>query len=311
VRLQHYLEKRFVKKSVCIAFGIILLGLAALWQFGLSAHWTQRIQLGWSWDASFIGVGTIPDPTTGSFPAKDPISTTERRIAVISVDQAAGAVMLEDQYIVKDPLTGQVTWEYVYRAPVDPQTGAHLDAQYRGDFFVFPREVEKTTYQLRYSYLKGVPVAFQREEQIEGVPTYLFSYKGRGEYTESYAGTAEYPGINVQPGQEIKCADDQFAFNVWVEPLTGEMLKVAESCNSGDYVFDIATGKALTPVLRWSGVTLGDDIIRRAEQIRSARTAYLWASRYLPVGLLIAGLLALGLGALPLTVRKIRYVEPA
>ncbi len=300
-----------MKDRAFIALGIILLGLAALWPFGLSARWTQRIQPGWSWNSSFIGVATFPDPTTGTFPAKDAMSTTERRIAVVSVDQAAGAVMLEDRYIVKDPLTGQTTWEYVYRAPVDPQNGAHLDEKYRGDYFVFPREVEKKTYRLRYSYLKSVPVAFQREEQIEGITTYLFSYRGRGEYTEAYGGTADYPGTKVQPGQEIKCADDQFVFNVWVEPLTGEMLKVDESCTSGDYVFDIATGKPLTAIERWSGVTIGDDIIRRGEQIRSERTTYLWASRYLPVGLLIAGLVSFGLGALRNRKRKIRYVEPA
>jgi hypothetical protein len=300
-----------MNKRLWIVLASIFLGLAALWQFGLNGRWTQRIQPGWTWKSSFIGIATAPDLTTGTFPEQDPTSTTERRITVLSGDQAADALVLEDHYVVKDPLTGQTTWDYMFRAPVDPRTGAHLDVPYRGDYFVFPREVEKTTYRLRYSYLKGIPVAFQREEQIEGMTTYLFSYRGRGEYTESYAGTAEYTGITVQPGQEIKCADDQFSFNVWVEPVTGELLKVDEGCTSGDYLFDIATGKALSPVLRWRGVTIGDDIIRRAEQIRTARTTYLWASRYVGAGLLIAGLISLGLGVLRNTPKKHSYVEPA
>jgi len=285
-----------MSKRILVAFGLVLLAAAALWRFGLSTRWTQRLPPGWHWESNFIGINTYADPATGQFPESDVISIYERSVHLVPQGNRSGVVIAEDRYTVRDLTTGQPTWDYVYRASVDPTTGRHVEEPYHDDYFVFPRNVEKTTYQLRYSYLKGLPVAFQAEEEIEGVTTYLFEYKGRGEYTESYVGTADYSGITVEPGQEIKCADDQLFFKIWVEPVTGETLKVDESCYSGDYVYEIATGQALYPIVRWGGVTSGDDIILRAEHIRAERGRYLWASLYLPLLLLLAGLGLLGLG---------------
>jgi hypothetical protein len=112
---------------------------------------------------------------------------------------------------------------------------------------------------------------FVKEDTIEGVRTYLFEYTGRAEYTKSYRGTADYPGVKIQPGQEIRCADDVFYLRVWVEPFTGSMLKIAEGCESGDYVFDMATGARLKPVLVWWGETEGPDVLRHVELARSRR----------------------------------------
>jgi len=294
-----------VKPRVLIGFGLVLLGLAALWRFGLSSHWTARITPGWQWEANYVGIETSPDPTTGKFPEKDGTGAYKRTMVIVPKTTRSSAVLLEDHYVVVDPATDKTLWEVTFRAPVDPETGAHLEEKYHQDYFVFPRGVEKKSYNLRFAYLKGIPLSFQKEEEIEGIATYLFAYKGRGEYTESYAGTLDYPGIRVEPGQEIKCADDQFTLKLWVEPITGEILKTDESCYSGDYVFEIATGKALYPVMRWSGITAGDDVIRRAAEIRAARAEYLWAAFYIPCILSLAGLVALGIGGLRLKFRRI------
>jgi hypothetical protein len=195
--------------------------------------------------------------------------------------------------------TGKNVFEYVYHASVDPRTGAHFRKEYQGEYFVFPRNLEKKTYKLRFSYLKGIALSFQGEEEIENLNTYLFSYRGRGEYTESFAGTEEYPGLKFEPGQEVQCLDDQFVFKAWVEPLTGEIVKVEEGCKSGDYVSDVATGRPLYPLARWSGVMMGDDIFRRAEFTRRERGKYLWAALYLPCLFLSTGALCLGVGVFP------------
>jgi hypothetical protein len=272
------------------------MSMSALWRFALSPGLTQRIQPGWSWQSHFIGSNTYPDSLTGEFPEKDTIGNYERLIKIIPTGQESSGVKLQDSYLVRDEALKKVVWEYIFEAMVDPKTGAHLNKNYSDEYFVFPREVEKKTYKLRYSYLKGIPVAFQREEQIEGVNTYLFSYKGRGEYTESYLGTDEYPGIEVKPGQEIKCRDDQFLFDVWVEPVTGEVIKLDESCYSGDYVYDIASGKAIQAVSRWGGVTAGDNVIQRAAEVLEARTKYQVTNLYVPLILLVGGLAFLGVG---------------
>jgi hypothetical protein len=192
-----------------------------------------------------------------------------------------------------------VTYEYNYIAAVDPRTGAHLKPEYRGDYFLFPRNVERKTYNLRFAYLKGIPVAFQTEEEVVGLATYLFTYRGRGEYTESYTGTAEFPGVPVMPGQEIKCADDQFVFKAWVEPVTGEIIKIEENCLASDYIYEIATGKQLEVVDRWGGQTDGNDVINRVETVGRERTRLLWQRRYIPSGLFVTVLLCFGLVLLP------------
>lgn len=161
----------------------------------------------------------------------------------------------------------------------------------------------------RSNYLKGIPLEYQDEEDIEGITTYLFTYLGRGEYTESYSGTEQYPGIPVKVAQEIKCADDQLVFRVWVEPLTGEILKMMESCLSGDYIYDIASGQKITAVLRWAGTTGGDDVLIRANQIRAERARLQWFEVYLPaITALIGIILLVGEGVKRSSVRS-RYMK--
>lgn len=213
-----------MKKKLLILTGLALLIFAAVWQFALVPRLTERIPLGWTWKINYIGYQTFPDPQTGQMPEENTTGTYSQAISIVPNSEQPGSVELESEYLIQDTASGQITYEYDYVAPINPQTGEHLREEYRGDYFVFPKNVEKKTYNLRFSYLKGIPVAFQKEVEIEGLNTYLFTYRGRGEYTESYAGTEQYPGTKVKPGQEIKCADDQFIFKVWVEPLTGAII---------------------------------------------------------------------------------------
>ena len=222
-----------MRKKLVIGIGVVLIGLAAVWRFGVAPRLTQRVPPGWSWSSNFIGTTSYADPQTGELPEKATVATYERRMYLASEAGRPRAVTVEDSYITFDPKTRQKLWEYNYRAEVDPQTGAHVRPEYQGEVYVFPRNVEKTTYKFRNNYIKGVPLSFQREEEVEGVNTYLFAYKGRGEYTESYAGTKDFPGYKAEPGQELRCANDQFTVKVWVEPVTGEILKFDERCPSG------------------------------------------------------------------------------
>jgi len=288
-----------MRNRIFIAAGLALLGLTAVWQFVLIPRWTERIPAGWQWESAFIGFNAYPDPQTGRMPEGNLTGTYTHAITVVANSRRPGSLELDDEFLIRDVVSGNVTWEYNFRAQVDPRTGGHLKEEYLGDYFLFPRNVEQKNYNMRFSYLKGIPVAFQREEKVEGLATYLFAYHGRGEYTEAYAGTAKYPGTKVQPGQEIKCADDQLVFKAWVEPVTGEIIKIEENCHSNDYIYEIATGKQLGVVDRWGGETAGDDIVRRVDTVSLERAKLLRTTRYIPLSLLAGGLLCLGFVVLP------------
>lgn len=285
-------------KNAMIIAGLALIVFAAVWKFLICPGLILRLPPGWRWNANFVGVQTVPDKKTGSFPEKDATSLYIRNVRITDEKKRPASVSVEDKFTVINILDKKVLWEYILNADVDPRTGRHLKQEWKDDIFVFPRFVERKTYNFRNNYIKGAPLMYQKEEKIEGINTYIFSYKGRGEYTESYEGTKDYPGIKVKQGQEIRCADNQFVFKAWVEPATGEIVKLQESCMSGDYIYDIRTGKQLAAVLRWGGITAGDDVRNRAEKAQKERMRILWITAYLPLILLIIGIAGVGWGVL-------------
>lgn len=282
--------------------GVGLALFAAAWHFWLSTPWTIRIPRDWKLVANYVGTETWADPKTGKFPDRDDLGAYERRLRVVDAVDWPHSVVLEDSYSVRDLNTDAITFEYVTRETVDPRSGAQIKAPHEGEIVVFPRGVEKRTYTMRTNYIKGVPLAFSGEEEIDGLPTYAFSYHGPGEYTEAYSGTPQYPGVKVPAGQEIRCADDQFYYRVWVEPETGWQVKLAEGCPSGDYFYDVATNEKLGAVDRFTGETAGDNLVRRIEQVYQERRRYRLAAVYFP-GLLVTMSLGL-LGWALFSVRK-------
>ena len=285
-----------------VAGAILAVGAVAV-HFVANSMWGQRIPRDWSWESKFVGVATFADPKTGEIPKTDTPAIFIRSIQQQQQEGRPVFVMLKDTYAILDPATGKRTWEYVVDAKVNPGTGEHLLPEFRGEYFVFPRDVSPRTYKMRFSYLKGLPLAFIREEIVEDLHTYLFAYKGRGEYTESYAGTDQYPGVKVQPGQEIRCADDQYSLNLWVEPLTGEIIKWSETCLSGDELFDVKAGKHVAWLERWAGDAAGSDVQRNITLVKAQRKRILWGNYYLPAILLLAAVACLIIAA--------RRIKPA
>lgn len=279
-----------MRSRAALAFGLALVAAAAVWQFTLARRWTQRIPRGWSAAVHYVGTAAAVDPRTGQLPPGGALEFYERGQRVTSDSGRPRWVEVEERYLVRDAGTGRAVFDYTIRDTLNPQTGEHVDAQHRGDVALFPRDVQPRTYRLRSNYVNGIPLTFEREETLEGLQTYLFAYRGRLEQTAVYANsTGDFGGFKVARGQEVHCFDDQFYYRIWVEPRTGEQVKLEEGCPSGDYVFDVASGRPVMPVARWTGVTAGDDLIQRLEEIRRLRLQYLWASRYLGLTLLVTG----------------------
>lgn len=182
-------------KTVFLAAGLVLLGFAALWHFLVAPQWTQRIPPGWTWQTHFIGAQALPDERTGKLSEKDITILYSRETRIVDEGKRPSTVVIDDTYITKDVLTNQKTYEYAIRYPVDPRTGEHLTPAYRGDYALFPRNTARKDYRYRASYIvHGIPLAWQKEDELDGVKTDIFYYKGPIEYTITYLGTPEYPG---------------------------------------------------------------------------------------------------------------------
>jgi hypothetical protein len=278
--------------------GVACLLAAFLWHLRLADRWTRRIPPGWHISISYVGTQAVASQHhhTDTFPERDALAVYERSQRLIGAGTVPHSVVLESRLTIRDVRSDSVIREFVSHALVDERTGERLEPEYRGDIALFPRGVERRSYRLRSDYAQGIALRFEREETINGLDTYLFSYRGRGEYTSAYEGAPHAGGITVEHGQEIRCADDRFSYRVWVEPATGAAVKVEEGCTSGDYVYDVRTGRRLYAVARWSGATLGNSLVTRAAEVRRIRLRHVWASRYLPLGLTVLGLGLVALG---------------
>lgn len=287
-----------LRRTPCL-IGFALLAGALLWRTSIAPRWTQRIPPGWSLSTDFVGTQTYADSLTGRLPQRDVPGYYERRITVVSDSGRPHVVRLRHAVTIREPVAQRVTWEYITDELVDPRTGARAEPEFAGDIALFPRNVERRSYRIRTNYLEGQRVDFERVEDIGGLSTYLFSHRGRGDFGRSYVGTPSFPGIAFKPGQELRCKDDQFYLRVWVEPLTGAMVKLEEGCPSGDYVYDVATGQALFAVDRWRGSSAGTGLSLRVEQVQRERLRLLMVDRVIPLALGLAGLAFLLLGSIP------------
>jgi hypothetical protein len=283
-----------MKRSYIVA-AIVLASFATVWHFSLSSRWTRRVARDAVFTTHYVGTQTNADSKTGVVPQRDALSTYERIIRVQDAPDWPRSVVLQDRFTVRNIETRAIDFEYITNERIDPETGAWAEGPYKGEIVLFPRNVQRRTYKMRSNYLPGLPLKFSGIRAIGGLETYLFSYRGPIEYSAVYAGTPQSPGIKVLEGQEIRCADEQFYYRIWVEPRTGIQVQVQEGCPSGDFVYDKATGNKVSAVDRWNGVTTGSSLSSGITEIYAARRRYL-SALCLPVILLIGscGVLAVG-----------------
>jgi hypothetical protein len=289
---------------------LLFIAAAVLWTFTIAPRWTQRLPPGWSWRVRSVATIRMPDPKTKGFGTETIAAPQVFEAGITDNSSRPTAVKVRDRYTAYDASTDQVAWEYLFSASVDPKTGRHLNPEYRDDYFVFPRNVEKKTYKIRYSFLKGIPVAFQQEEMVGGLNAYVFAFKGEADVRDTYAGTPDFPGITMKAGQEVRCSDAGFVFKAWVEPVTGEIIKLENSCYSGDYIYDIATGEKLEALQSWGGVTAGDDVTIQVRSLEHERSRMLWVTRYVPGLLLLGSLSSAGLLLVSVIASRRRTTKP-
>lgn len=283
-------------RRILPVIGSLIIVFAIAWAFVISNSFTERFTEDWSWEANILGGTAFADEETGQFPdtpmEDDPVNIAERNMTVKTVD--GDVVEVEDDYRTFDPATNAVLWEFAYTAEVDTETAKHAVGDYKDDYFLFPADTEKTTYPVRNSTYQGIPMSFEKEEEVLGLDTYVFTYEGDLENTVAYS------YIEFEEGQGVICFD--FEINYWVEPRTGEIIKYREWC-PGDYVVD-ENGERLYGLQRWSTETTGDDLIRRADVIKDRLRTMTLHSLYIPLASGLLGIVALVTGVVPPMTKK-------
>lgn len=287
-------------KRAVVLVGILFLLAAGIWQFGLRPQFNQRFPDGWKWEVNTLGQTSYADEETGTFPenttlADDPINLTFRTVTAEADGMTAGLVQITDHYEVRDPITNTVQWEFSTTAVVDAATGAYVDGEGEGDYYFLPKNPQKTTYRIRNSSYPGIPMEFQREEVVAGIPTYLYAFYG------DHNNTLSYTDVELEPNQIIMCFD--FELEYWVEPNTGEIIKYREWCE-GDWVVDTETNERLYALSRWGGETGGDDLIRQSIEVQNILNQHRLVNTYIPLALFVAGVIALGFGLWPMFKRQ-------
>jgi len=192
-------------------------------------------------------------------------------------------------------------------AAAQPWNGQWLDTgnerqsvAYTGQIYKFPFGTEKKTYQIFDRDINAAqPAVFVKTEKIEGLETYQFTQEIRG-------GRQEVPADRLQLllGQLIPGATSgQIVYNntrtVWVEPTTGQYLKVQE-VQEKNLVAD--SGQSVN-VLNATFTYTGDTTKKAADNASSNRQLLRIVNLWAPIGLVVLGLVLIVL-ALLLTMRR-------
>ena len=211
-----------------------------------------------------------------------PISGSKSRIAL---DRVSGAAV---------PWSGQCYQELT----ADPASGAACtpgNIAFAGQLYLFPFGTGKKTYQYWDGTLRAAtPIAYRAEETVAGLTTYRFEQVVPRQKLPLDARTAAGLIAFLAPGAHTATMSYQATRTLWVEPMTGAIVAYREQQHrelvpdtgaavvllDATFEYDAATAKAI------------------ADEAKDGRSQLLLFGRYLPIGLVVLGVLAIVAGLL-------------
>ena len=215
------------------------------------------------------------------------------------------AVWLVGQEVVRTD-TGEVISAYSTSLALDRKTGAAADwsgqwldtgtresVDYSGHIYKFPFGTEKKTYEIfDRDILTTQPATFVKTEEIEGLETYQFVQEIRNGTQTMAPETLQLLAGQLLPGAtsaEVRYSNTR---TVWVEPVTGQFIKVQEDQNKtlvGNNGQEVTLLDAL--------FTYTDDTIAKsADSAEANRSKLQLVKVWGPLGLLVVGLLLVAIG---------------
>jgi hypothetical protein len=187
-------------------------------------------------------------------------------------------------------------------AAAQPWDGQWLDTgsdrqsvAYTGQIYKFPFGTEKKTHQIFDRDINAAqPAVFVKTETIEGLETYQFTQEIRG-------GRQEVPADRMQlllgaliPG----ATSGQIVYNntrtVWVEPTTGQYIKVQEVQEKNLVADNGQSVNVLNATFTYTDDTIASAADRASSNRQLLQIVNLWA----PIGLVVVGLILIVLAVL-------------
>jgi hypothetical protein len=208
--------------------------------------------------------------------ANAPINRSESRIAL---DRVSGAAV---------PWSGQCYND----VKVDKSDNAGCkpgNIEFTGQLYLFPFGTQKKTYQYYDGSLrKALPMTYQGEEKFDGLPTYRFQQVVPQQDLPTDAETMSGLLGFLAPWGKSATMSYQATRTMWVEPMTGAIVGYKEQQHR-ELIPD--TGSSVTildATFQYNQATLK----AVGDQTKDGRFQLLLLGRYLPIGLLVVGLVA-------------------
>lgn len=206
-----------------------------------------------------------------------PINRSESRIAL---DRVSGAAVAWKGQCYND-------------VKVDKQDTRSCEPgniSYTGQLYLFPFGTQKKTYQYFDGTLgKALPMTYQGQEKVAGLPTYRFQQtvpqQDLAVDQDTLGGLLGFLAPNAKTGT----MNYEASRTLWVEPTTGAIVAYTDREHrqlvpAGGQPIDI-----LNATFQYDKAT-GDAIV---DQASTGRSQLLLFGRYLPIGLVVAGLVAI------------------
>jgi hypothetical protein len=154
--------------------------------------------------------------------------------------------------------------------------------------YLFPPDVQPETYTFWDPMFIGPRVAtFDHAETQDGFPIYVFHFSATG--LDETAGYSYLPDV-----PEKYAAHTDGEGTIWIEPVTGAVVDYVERGTS--YFVEPATGRRIADFHIWTNLLSPETHAAQLALAAGARWRLLALTVWLPAGLGLASLAALGLG---------------
>jgi hypothetical protein len=229
-----------------------------------------------------------------------PINRSESRIALNRVSGAAVA------------WTGQC-YNDVKVNKQNPAVCAPGNIAYTGQLYLFPFGTQKKTYQYFDPTLrKALPMTYQGQEKVAGLTTYRFQQTVPQQNLDVDPDTITGLLGFLAPKATNGTMNYEASRTLWVEPMTGAIVAYTDREHRQLVPAKGQPIDILDATFQYNKAT-ADTIV---DQARTGRSQLLLFGRYLPIGLLIAGLAAMVAGLMitrraPVTARHGASEDPA